>query len=167
MKRWILPLLILVLALALAACGASANGVAAGPETVQDPTAQSGGAQPEEPDHGHPLSQGDNIVPHEQVFYCGNTITEISAGLHEEGEDWDVSFWGGDSVELSDLLAYLDYSGEVCKCLPEYTVKTELSTEHYGVSLTAGYVRHSGGQAALTQEQIDFIRSILDRNPPD
>ena len=70
-------------------------------------------------------------------------------------------------MALTDLLVFLDYSGEVCRCLPEYYVDTEFSEEPYGVNLSSGYARHGEGQVELTEEQIELIRDILDRNLPD
>ena len=59
-------------------------------------------------------------------------------------------------------LWYLDYSGDVCRCLPEYSVDTEFGTG-YGVNLTEGYARSGGGQTDLTEEQVEQIREILER----
>ena len=95
--------------------------------------------------------------------YCGNTITTVRCGGGLEGEEWVKSFWGSPSVELTDLLLYLDYSGDICRCLPEYVVETEFSDTAYGVNLTAGYVRHDGGQVSLTEEQVSLIESIIDQ----
>ena len=72
------------------------------------------------------------------------------------------SFWGDDSVALTDLLLYLDYSGDVCRCMPEYRVDTEFGTG-YGINLTEGYARCGDGQASLTAEQAEQIQAILDR----
>ena len=59
-----------------------------------------------------------------------------------DSESRKVSFWYDDSVALTDLLLYLDYSGEVCTCLPEYSVDTEFGAG-YGVSLTGGFARRT------------------------
>lgn len=166
MKQYPAAALALALALILVSCdvyakegGASSSGGSSAPE-------RSSASQPEDADHSHQPAQESNIVPHDMPGYCGNTITTISSGSLAEGEDWVASFWGDDSVALTDLLRYLDYSGDMCKCLPEYSVKTEFSEEAYGVSLSGGYARHDGGQAELTQEQIELIQGILDRNLP-
>ena len=88
--------------------------------------------------------------------YCGNTITTIIL------EDKEYTFMGSDSVNLTDILINLKYDPmKVCRCIPEFTVKTEFG-EPYGVNLTLGYARCEGGQANLTVEQIKMIQEILD-----
>ncbi len=90
--------------------------------------------------------------------YCGNTVTEVTL----DGKTW--SFWGSDSVTLTDIVINLAYdSGSVCRCLPEFTVDTEFGGG-YGVNLTESYVRCEAGQAALTAEQTEAIRDIVERN---
>ena len=81
-------------------------------------------------DHTHHPAEENNIVAHEQEGYCGNTITTIQCHL-EDGGNWEKSFWGDDSVVLTDLLLYLDYKDDICTCIPEYTVDTEFG-ERYG-----------------------------------
>lgn len=112
--------------------------------------------------HDHTLSTEDNIVEHEKAGYCDNTVTKISRESQMGGESWEVSFDGSDSVVLTDLLLYLDYSDGICRCQPEYNVDTEFGTG-YGINLTEGYVRHDGGQVSLTAEQIETIQGIFDR----
>lgn len=167
MKQYSATLLALAMALTLASCTVSAGG-ASEPDSLPEVSVPAESAsQPEEPDHSHQPAEGDNTVPNEQMGYCGNTITRVSHEPRTSGEDWESSFWGGDSVALTDLLVFLDYSGEVCRCLPEYMVETEFSEEPYGISLTEGYARHGDSQVDLTQEQVELIREILDRNLPD
>lgn len=90
--------------------------------------------------------------------YCGNTVTEVTL----DGETY--SFWGDDSVTLTDIVINLAYDPEaVCKCLPEFTVDTEFG-DGYGVNLTEHYARCEAGQAPLTAEQAETIQGILDRN---
>ena len=169
----------LLLVLVLSACAASAGGGApdAGgtpmeknpgnvditapdaPAPVANGTKEGG---PEAPDHIHHLSEEDNTVDHDPVYYCGNNVTTVSWETGMDGESRKVSFWYDDSVALTDLLLYLDYSGEVCTCLPEYSVDTEFGAG-YGVSLTGCFARHDGGQVSLTAEQVEEIRAILDR----
>lgn len=166
------PLLLLALLLTLTACGTSAGGAEPGGTPMEKnpdyiaitspgspiPLAE----EPEEPDHRHALSETDHTLEHDPVYYCGNTVTTISRETWLGGEPWEASFWGSDSVALTDLLLHLDYSGDICRCLPEYSVDTEFGTG-YGINLTEGYVRHDGGQVSLTAEQAEEIRGILDR----
>lgn len=182
MKRtWIL-VLTLVLALAASACGGSpGTGGAGSGETpaADEPGAESAPApgvpappeagadgedDPEE--HSHLPSGEGNVVEHEAAGYCGNTVTTVSRDTRMGGEPWEASFWGDDSVALTDLLRYLDYSEDVCRCLPEYTVDTEFGTG-YGVNLTEGYVRYNDSQVTLTEEQTAQIREIIDRQMSD
>ena len=144
--RLILTLLLLVLP---AACGGN-------------PMPEETAAAPEEAPCVHRPFQGDNVTEHEAAGYCGNTVTTVSREERVWDAPWEASFWGEDSVALTDLLLYLDYSGNVCRCLPEYSVDTEFGTG-YGVNLTEGYARFGGGQADLTEEQVEQIREILER----
>ncbi len=89
------------------------------------------------------------------IGYCGNTQTTLHL------KDGDHTFWGGNSVTLTDLLLHLDYDPDrICRCMPEFTVDTEFGTG-YGIHLSQGYARCEKGQAALTEEQIQTIRQIL------
>ena len=164
MKSFLAMGLALALALTLTACAASAGSVS--PPGSAPEESGSTVSQPEEPDHSHQLAQEDNVLPHEEVGYCGNTVTAIYPESRSTGEDWKASFWGGDSVALTDLLLYLDYQEGICRCLPEYMVETEFSEEPYGISLTEGYARHGDSQVDLTQEQVELIHDILERNLP-
>lgn len=169
MKKELSITFFLVLALALTACAASASGGAPEAKGIPEVSASlplEDTSQPEE-DHSHQPAEADNIVPHEDVGYCGNTVTTVRRNDWLGDTPWEVSFWGEDSVALTDLLTHLDYSGDVCRCLPEYYVDTEFSEESYGINLSSGYARHGGAQVELTQEQIQLIQDILDRNPPD
>lgn len=91
--------------------------------------------------------------------YCGNTVTEVVL----DGETY--SFWGDDSVRLTDLIINLNYAGDICRCLPEFTVNTEFG-DGYGVNLTGHYVRYGDHQCPITEEQAAEIQGILDRNCP-
>lgn len=148
--RKILPLLALLLA--MTACRTSpydSDGSASGP--VQNP------------DHSHSLIMGENVVSHEPKLYCGNTITTVRCErMGKQEESWERSFWGGTSVGLTDFLRWLDYKEDICRCLPEYYVKTEFSASEYGINLSEGYVRFEGGQTQLTEEQLDFLRQTMD-----
>lgn len=136
--------LALALTLALAACGAG-----------RGPAAEDGALRP-------PVCPGDNLTEHEAAGCCGSAVTTVSREDRVWDEPWEASFWGDDSAALTDLLLHLDYSGGVCRCLPEYSVDTELGMG-YGVNLTEGYGRRGDGQADLTEEQVKQIREILER----
>ena len=162
----------LLLVPVLSACAASAGGGApdAGGTPMEKSPDYADTAVPDAPappesganEHSHTPCQENNIVEHEEAGYCGNTVTTVSWETGMDSESRKVSFWYDDSVALTDLLLYLDYSGEVCTCLPEYSVDTEFGAG-YGVSLTEGFARHDGGQVSLTAEQVEEIRAILDR----
>lgn len=147
----LLPLLLL-----LTACA---------PETVSCPAAEptpdeSAPPASEEtvPDHTHAPAAQPLTVEAPVSGYCGNTVTEVTLA----GETY--SFWGGDSVALTDLLINLAYDPDaVCRCLPAFTVDTEFGSG-YGVDLADSYARCGDGQAALTAEQVQTIRDILQRN---
>ena len=146
-KRMLLPILFLC-ALLLCACGA---------QTLVQESAPPDASGTPAADHAHTQTDADNILPHEEGGYCGNTVTAVQAA------DWEASFWGDDSVALTDLLRWLDYSEDVCRCPSEYTVTTEFSETPYEVNLTEGFVRHEGKQVTLTDEQIESVRAILER----
>lgn len=156
---------VLALALTLAACGARGGGAAAEERAAGE--AVSAAPVPEGPPEEpcvHQPAQEDSVMDQEAAGYCGNTVTTVS---REDGA-WDgpVSFWGSGSVALTDLLLHLDYSGDVCRCMPEYSVDTEFGTG-YGISLTGSYVRRDGGQARLTEEQTAEMREILEHLPEE
>lgn len=143
-----LPLLLCLL-LALSACGS--------------PYDSDGSFVSQQPDHSHTTLVGENVVEHDPEGYCGNTITTVRCiRVGKQEENWERSFWGGASVGLTDFLRWLDYDDGICRCLPEYHVKTELSPSEYGINLSEGYVRFEGKQTQLTQEQLDFLRELLD-----
>lgn len=168
MKRYLSVVCSLILALALVSCGARAAGGASEPDILPEVSVPvESSSQSGEPDHSHQQAEADNIIPHDPVGYCGNTVTRVSPEPRTSGEDWKASFWGGDSVALTDLLVFLDYSGDICRCLPEYYVDTEFSEEPYGLNLSSGYARHGEGQAELTEEQVELIRDILERSLTD
>lgn len=183
MKKYAALLITAVLVFALSACGEKpadetsapapenvpAETAAPEPQSVDVPadvttaSPSTGGHHEDEhheDEHSHHLSEGDNVVEHDFAGYCGNTITTISCNMLNSGP-WERSFWGSESVEITDLLRYLDYSGDVCRCAPEYTVNTEFGTG-YGINLTNGYARYEGGQCDLTEEQVEQLQKIID-----
>lgn len=64
------------------------------------------------------------------------------------------------SQELADYLAGLDYTGTVSGSCAEYIVSSGSGTVYY-VNLTEGSVRTADGEAKLTAEQIQYIRSVM------
>lgn len=120
----------------------------------------SGSVQP--PDHSHAVQKWDNVVAHDPAGYCGNTITTVRCEvLGRQGEGWEKSFWGGTSVGLTDFLRWLDYSGEVCRCPPEYYVRTEFGDSEFGINLSEGYVRYEEKQTQLTEEQLGQLKIMI------
>lgn len=107
-------------------------------------------------DHTHTPAGDPQTVDDPVTGYCGNTMTTI---ILDEKEH---TFMGSDSVYLTDILINLKYDPmRVCRCAPEFTVKTEFG-EPYGVNLAQRYARCEEGQADLTEEQIERIYGILD-----
>lgn len=156
MKKGMLGILLAVLL--LSGCGRTGDGCLT--EQTVTPELQTGEAtqqtQPVTPEHSHQLAQQPQTVEDPVTGYCGNTLTTVYLG--EE----IYTFWGGDSVTLTDILINLDYKPEkVCRCLPEFTVDTEFKTG-YGVNLTEGYVRCADGQADLTAQQVQCIQQIIE-----
>ena len=107
-------------------------------------------------DHSHTLAEQPQTVDDPVTGYCGNTMTTIIL----DGKEY--TFMGSDSVNLTDILINLKYDPmRVCRCAPEFTVKTEFG-EPYAVNLNQGYARCEEGQADLTQDQVSLIQQILD-----
>lgn len=107
-------------------------------------------------DHRHNLAEQPQTVDDPVTGYCGNTMTTIILDGQEN------TFVGSDSVNLTDILINLKYDPmRVCRCAPEFTVKTEFG-KPYGVNLSQGYARCEDGQADLTVDQIAQIQNILD-----
>lgn len=105
--------------------------------------------------HAHQFADGPQIVDDPNTGYCGNTV--VTAKLH--GKEYTVS--GEQAITLTNILENLRYSPhKICKCRPEFTIVTEQVS--YGIHLTQGYARCEAGQAALTREQVQRIRIILE-----
>lgn len=109
--------------------------------------------------HG-PAEEGSNITAEPIVGYCGNIQTTVYVGKEKNKDGY--TFMSGDSVALTDILINLKYDGEICDCMPEFTVETEIKGT-FGVNLTKMYARNAEGQAALTKEQTAKIKEIYDR----
>lgn len=89
--------------------------------------------------------------------YCGNTVTTV----YLDGETY--SFGSSDSVALTRILKNLPYNPEaVCRCMAEFTVDTE-TLSGIQVNLTEAFARCERGQAALTEEQVQTIRTIVEK----
>lgn len=176
MKKYLSLLLALALALSMAACAAPEDDGNTGdggaqPENSTKPEAAAAAPEntPENvPDkdegdaHSPAPAEADNILPHDPAGYCGNTVTTVKFdGIGTAEEKWEKSFWGDESVRMTDLLLFLDYSEDICRCLPEYTVDTEFG-EGYGINLSESYVRHDGHQVTLTEEQTAELREIIE-----
>ncbi len=106
--------------------------------------------------HIHTPAKDEQTVSSRISGYCGNTQTTI---YFENGKKH--TFMYGNSVTMTDILANLAYDkNKLCKCLPEYTVDTEFG-KGYGINLTDGYARCDKGQADLTSEQINKLKTII------
>lgn len=128
------------------------------------PYASDGWVSDPVPDHSHTTFQGNNVLDHDPVGYCGNTVTTVRYAPMGKGEQesWEKSFWGGTSVGLSDFLRWLDYDDGVCRCIPEYYVKTEFAKAEYGINLSEGYARFEGKQCQLTGEQVQWLQTMME-----
>jgi len=65
-----------------------------------------------------------------------------------------------DYESLKEVLLNLDYlPHKVCRCLPQYKLKTDFG--EFGIHLSEGYARCEDGQAKLTAEQVKTLRQII------
>lgn len=106
-------------------------------------------------DHSHRFAE-----PGEEsgstAAYCGNMLTTVYL------EKMNFTLAGSDSVRLTHILTNLPYDpNEVCRCMAEFTVDTEMCSG-IEVNLTEGFARCEQGQAALTEEQAETIRTIIE-----
>lgn len=107
-------------------------------------------------DHSHRFAEGGE-EGRSTGAYCGNMLTTIYL------DEMNFTLAGSDSVKITDILANLDYDPDaVCRCVAEFTVDTELLSGIH-VNLTQGFARCEKGQAALTEEQAQSLREIIDR----
>ena len=107
------------------------------------------------PSHTHAQTEKEHGGSGRFPVYCGNIETTVT---FEDGKSYPLVY--ENSVALTDLLALLPYDPEkVCNCRPEYSICTEFGI--YGVNLTERYARCSDGQAALTEQQTQKIKTIL------
>lgn len=116
-----------------------------------------GEAKADRPDDDHASADEPESANGAETGSCGNTSVTVTL----DGSAHTIP--GSDAVTLTDILESLDYAPQaVCNCLAEFTVETEVGTE-YEVNLTEYFARCDAGQAALTQEQADAIREIIER----
>lgn len=112
----------------------------------------------EKPTHEHELAEIPQVSePEEPNVYCGNTVTTFILN----GTEYSIMY--GNSLAVTDMLRTMVFDPQkLCKCLPEFEIRTEFGDETYGVNLSQGYVRCNKGQAELTQEQIEIIDKARD-----
>lgn len=132
-------------------------------EVVPEPPAEiGGGVITEVPaaedglcvDHSHRYAEETDTAG-STAASCGNMVTTVRF----DGKEY--SFGGADSVTVTNILSKLPYDpAEVCRCMAEFTVDTELLVG-IEVNLTQGFARCELGQAALTQEQTAVLREIV------
>ncbi len=107
--------------------------------------------------HTHAVAQEAQTVAEPISGYCGNT----QAWLYIDGEEYTLS--GSEAICLTDILINLAYDAEkLCSCEAEYGATEDSSQERYEISLSQFFARSGGGQADLTQEQADCIRSLIE-----
>ena len=105
--------------------------------------------------HKHALAKQPQTVDDPVSGYCGN----IQTTLYLDHEPF--TFWGGQSVTLTDILINLAYNqASVCKCPAEYRADTEFGSG-YEINLSQGFVRCEKGQCSLTQEQLTEIHKVI------
>ena len=106
-------------------------------------------------DHSHRFAEKAQTVDDPVEGYCGNTLTTIYL------DKMHFTLAGSYSVAITDILINLDYDPEqTCRCIAEFTVDTETMTG-IQVNLDQAFARCERGQAALTEEQAETIRSII------
>ena len=126
-------------------------------EAPAEEAAGSNGSMEEEHsiDHSHRFAEETESAGSTGA-YCGNTVTKV----YLDGETYSLG--GSDSVTLTHILKNLPYNPEaVCRCMAEFTVDTE-TLEGIQVNLTEAFARCEQGQAALTEEQVQTIRRIVE-----
>lgn len=105
---------------------------------------------------------GDEFAPSATAGSQADSTSEKSAPATMHLRQSSYTFAGEKALALVNILRGLDYRRElVCRCLPEFTVDSELGTG-YGLHLNEGYARCEKGQAKLTEEQIKQISAILE-----
>ena len=126
-------------------------------EAPAEEAAGSNGGMKEEfiTDHSHRFAE-ETETAGSTGAYCGNMVTTVCL----DGETY--SFGSSDSVALTRILKNLPYSpDEVCRCMAEFTVDLE-TLKNIQVNLDQAFARCEQGQAPLTEEQVQTIRTIIE-----
>ena len=107
-------------------------------------------------DHSHRYAEKEETDEEVPSGFCGNlTVTITMAGESH-------SMTGADALTLTEILRELPYDlNAVCRCVTEFTVDTE-TLKGIQVNLTEGFARCEQGQAALTEEQAQILKDIID-----
>jgi len=111
----------------------------------------------ESTEHLTDLAEEEQTVEDPVTGYCGN----MTAAIDVAGEHFEIS--GSDAVALTDILINLNYDpAQVCRCMTDITVDTETLT---GIRINLGeaFARCEKGQAALTEDQVQVIRQIIEK----
>ena len=127
-------------------------------ETPAEEASGSNGSMEEElyVDHSHSFGEESDRTVNSHA-YCGNmeAVVTIDATAY--------SLTGSDAVMLTDILAWLDYDpNTACRCMAEFTVDLE-TLKNIQVNLTEAFARCERGQASLTEEQVQTIRTIVEK----
>lgn len=108
-------------------------------------------------DHSHRFAEEEQTVEDPVKGYCGN----MTAAIDVAGERFEIS--GSDAVAITKILINLDYDpDQVCRCMTDITVDTETLTD-IRINLGEAFARCEKGQAALTEEQVQVIRQIIEK----
>ncbi len=103
---------------------------------------------------GHDHTPAEPYERSDDQGWCGN----MEASISWNGLNYALS--GTEAVLLTDILYSLPYSEEnLCRCMAEFTAQTEMGS--YEVNLIEYFARFEGKQAALTEDQAEQIREIL------
>lgn len=103
--------------------------------------------------HEHP------IAPQRETEEIGTKTGRLWVNIFGE---FDSYFATGELQEAcAALLRDLPYDeAQLCRCAVQYIVQSDYGYG-YCINLDEGFVRHGGGQAVLTEEEIELLRSCL------
>ena len=107
-------------------------------------------------DHSHSFAEESDRTVNSHA-YCGNMEVTVTI------DTTAYSLTGSDAVMLTDILVWLDYDpNTVCRCMAEFTVDAE-TLSGIQVNMTEAFARCERGQAALTQAQVQAIRTVIEK----